>query len=539
MKYIKYTLIIIISIFSLNISLAQSHHEILPDAKLIKTENGYLIYGITKTDIEVRFYNQDLKMISEVKQPFNKGSRRIFYVKKLSDGYSFEMNFCKLIVNKKGEKVDYKEWTRDDRKNDRLSNKTGTDMTHYVPVLSPLDAVTRKTNYISNKGDFIEFLSGENVSNPTNGVTIGGGSKNKGKPMVRGFSKNEDYTYKLKWKVALSHNSIIDYQWYDLGNGNIFLYVSSKEDYIYKINLKDGGIAYQYELKLDDNIVAFSNIAVDNEENLIVVANYMKKGKTKKSAQKGMDGWCVIKLDKNGKEIAKKSYEFEMHIPKDFKGRDFDEDDMSTRCISFRYLDMDKDGNVYLIGENIRLFSSSSTSTSYAGKSAMNPSGYKTTTSFGNLWQTYGLSYFKLDKNFKMITNNYSPQLIVSSKLKQGASYSLVSNVYGQDIYSLISEYKVAPLLNYTIKDFILDENNTPFILFSQIVDFTKLNYCILDISSDNEKKIVETYPIDKTVAMVYGEDSRFPKTLNFSSPSKVVIFDVSKKGYTFKIKEL
>ena len=100
----------------------------------------------------------------------------------------------------------------------------------------------------------------------------------------------------------------------------------------------------------------------------------------------------------------------------------------------------------------------SSTSTSYTGSSASNPSGYSRSSTSGNGWQTYGFSHFELDENLNLKKNNYIPALHATKDNKKGKINNLLTIGYNFDIYTLITEYipkqnNTNPLLSYKIKD--------------------------------------------------------------------------------------
>ncbi|MCF8298982.1 MAG: hypothetical protein K9J13_15645, partial [Saprospiraceae bacterium] len=241
-------IVIIILILALNcqtkILVSQEINSKLPNAKIIEAVDGFLVYGNTKTQLYVKLYNNNLKIVDSIIQPMHKTSSRSIQVEKLSNGYYFEMKNCRLVIDNKCKKIDFKEWTRETI--DSTKNAIGKEnMQNYI---SESGAGFNK-NRIYLEDMYIEIIKEYKYMHPFYGYVITESSY-KGNPKIRCFTPNNIdvvCTYKFKWEIELKDKKIDDYKWYYFGENQLFLYFSESnyyQAYIYKINYNTGKIEF-------------------------------------------------------------------------------------------------------------------------------------------------------------------------------------------------------------------------------------------------------------------------------------------------------
>lgn len=515
----KYLVIAFYILMLVNVSKSQDVQESISDPKVIRTETGVLIYGLDKSGLKVFMYDENLKLKGELFQSVNKGSRTIFQVKPYGKGYRFELNFCELIVDENCEKISYREWTRDDRKAQRAGSNVKGD---YVPNHT-ISATLGHERAIYVGETFLEFAIEESIGGPMGGVSAGGGADYKGGPIIRAFHLNEGRsspTYKLDWQVEIENENISDYQWLNMGDSNVYLFVSGSEFFsIYKIDLSKEDIAYRYNAKLDDTKdIGFSDLFVDEMGNVLIAGNWKEKNKSKKAEQKGMDGWYLIKLNSDGKEVQSETYTFEKYYPKNEKGKLMKDSDLETRCLRLKFVDVQDGSGIKLIGENIRVYYASSSSMGYNGTS------YTSTTSSGNLWQTYGFSEFSLNDNLSLVEKKYTEEL--------GDHNNLVQNVYGQNIYSLIKGYDLpigGPGLNFLMTDCIYSKGVVR-VMFSIVGDKVgQSKFYSKEVSSSSKRILIGTYQ---------NKNPKYNPIVFYVSQKEVLEFVPSKDEFRIKRRE-
>ncbi len=498
----------------------------LKKPQMIKTDDGFLIYGLTKTELQVQLYDKNLKLIAKTAQAYNKGSRNIWKAEVLNSGYLFEMNFCRFHFNKKLEKISYQEWTREDRKAERENSKA------YKPTLNASDQMLGKTSHVKIGGFFIEMISNSKVMTP--GVTIGGGSGHKGNPLIKICALDESktpLTYAPKWEIELEHDPLLDYKWYTF-NDNLLLYVSGKtHTYLYKVDYANGKIDYKYQMKLDgDEVIAFSNVAWNPDGYPIIVGNF--KSADKKAKRAGMLGWFAIRLDSRGQEVAKKKFDFDIQIPKDYHGKDLKERDMNRVCLSMRYMNVNEDNTITMVGEHIRVVTLTSTSTTYTGSG-----GNTSTTSSGNAYQTFGFSHFELDQNLNVKKSKYIPAVHPSKDDKKGKLNNLLTIGYNFDLFTLTAEYtprqnNFVPLLNYKIRDLRI-VNKRPTALFYKVNKPGEYELYALDLNTSKEV-LLKKFNVGKSAT----EGNVGQPVVTLTGSNKVVAFDRRKTEYTLELIE-
>ena len=541
MKNLKFLLLFFVFLAITNINAQQTVVGDVPKAHVIKAENGYIVFGKTDEVLSVMLYGKDLKLVNRIDQPIKKESRNFKDVRRIEGGFFFELNFCRLIINDQCEKVDFKEWTRDERKENR--NETGKEnMEKYVPFYNG-SHINGKENAITINNKYLEFVGEENLRIP--GFTMGVNNTYAGQTMIRCFSANEPdviYSYKKNWEIALEHTNINDFKWYNLGENQLYLYVAEKarnskdkgflalfdnsyQAYLYKVNYNNGSIDFKYKLETkNNNTLVLSTIILDKDKNPIIIGNYRENDKPKDASQKWMDGWFAIKLNSNGKESKSNLFKFEVNPPTFYKNTKTTPKDLERLCMKFKAISYDNTGKLCIVGENIRL-------TDYVSGYDINT---KRSTMPSIFWQNFGFSYFELDENMQLTTNDYFPNLYVISSFKNGKMNDFKTPVYASELVNdqnpkQQNKYFGFPLFYYSLVDFSLDTDNKTIVFKQKEKEDDIDYYYTLKITGPEKGKINQISKLKYIVTMTGPCQVEY----YFQSPSELVGFISNKDGFT------
>ncbi|HIA05808.1 MAG TPA: hypothetical protein EYN71_03710 [Flavobacteriales bacterium] len=533
---LKLLALFLVIIAELNLSNAQKISGMWENAQILQTKKGFLVYGLSKKDkkiaFNVKFYDKDLNLVTEVSKAVVKGGGRLDRVVEMDGKVEFGMKLSSLVVTDDLSESQYYQWSKADIKAAREAYKSSS-MDDYMPVYVS-DMMRGRSNGIYRGDTYLELVHKNKL--PLN-VMGPGVRKNdyKGGPAIRGFSLNDrtNYqTYKNKWSVALGEFKISCFKWFPLNNESLFLYISEfnkvkGSEFIYKVDASKGNVDFRVGLTLKDTSLApvFSTMAMDDSGHLIVVGNYFKKVRPKRERGMRMEGWFIIKIDAAGEQIAEVIHEFDPPV----LPASFDDDKLERRCMSFQILQTTQ-GSIILVGENIRLhFSKGSYSPnmSHPGTPAANSATIPQRTDY---YQTYGVSFLKLDNKLEIIDNNYFETIYTTRDREHGKTFALKSTMYEQNIYELLADLDLQqvrnPLYEYITQDFSAAENGNRLVYRQYEKDIDEYTYTSIYLSGDSagQKKVVETN-LDK-------QDIKFFT----KSPTELYKFKTSKTRFSLEV---
>jgi hypothetical protein len=514
-------------LFMLNLNATHSFSQEItgniPNAKICETNEGYLVYGLGKGVFLGDFYNKELEKVGSFNRTIDKKLKQVALPtseqNEIISGYLMGKlswrTHAKIAINSSTYHIDPIAL-------DPAMNETygPNNMDNYIPHSTFGLAWQVKTN-IKIDANYFELLE-----NSTGGamkmdrgiaeVAEMNSTYDEG-TQIRSFTKNEDApdTYKLKWKTKLDHGKIFDMEWFDLGEGLLFLQVSEFIDseyktFIYWINQENGDILYKHNLELDYDATPYlSQMIVNDKDQLIVIGNSMDKaGDTK---------LFFMKIDLIEGKISEKSYTLADHIPEGFDGLEL----KGNLLINFESCTYNESGNLELVGQNLRFYFETVIDLSMEKKSVT-----------WKKWQPFGYTFYEIDSDLEIVKDDYEPVLYSSRKNQSGHSYVMMHDqvkVLYPDLCNLIKGRRLFTV-GYGLTTILKShsQGQQKGLIYAQEEETAgEFNFQYLAISgSEKGKKVF----LSKSLASPKNQQDYF-----FKSANELIEFMPDTKSYTFR----
>ena len=496
---------------------ATGQEEAIPYANVLQTEHGFLVHGFIKRNFTIRFYNENLELVSTISEPVKGNTNRVEKIEQIDQNYLFLTNNARLVVDSKGKKVAFRDWAAEKKKKE-YGELLDESKDYYDPPM-----------YNDSKcvEEFLAFHTQQTTLKVYSEYNDG-----QVKNTIRCFDMRNDPLFlkgESAWEVEIDADKLEYYRWFQLGKDHLYLYVLHHNPItgvyrpmLYKVNIEKQKIDFFYSLDLgNQEIIALSNVFLDSDKNLVVIAHYKDK-KINPSVylgpeNEGPKGWFIVRLDNQGKPLKLQKHLYEKHEIKKFLEEPFVGTFTNYRMINMSAVYPQKDGKIHILGENLFIRMKVPI---LGGMPDM----------FDFICYTYGVTHFQLDKDLNLISKNYFHHFFTSELFPKGNGWEIQHSAVYSNIHDLYTntrthhKYRGIPFFKLSVVDHYFDEENKT-IIFCQQEDEYQNQFCYkIDLERNGSAK---SGPFKKYV----GDNWR----VFMLSPSTGVQFNSNDKNYTLE----